>query len=71
MMAEGDWPLRSSSRNRAMAIGSCVAPTPEISTLNWAHAGTTRKAAEAAQKTRLFRGMKEPDPQSGGWFTAK
>jgi hypothetical protein len=34
------WPARSSSRNLTIEIGSWVAPTPEISTRNWAHAGT-------------------------------
>ena len=47
-IAEIAWPARSSSRNFSTAIGSWVAPTPAISTRNWAHAAVLNEAALAA-----------------------
>ena len=55
MIADGDWPLLSSSRKRTIAIGSWVAPTPEISTRNCAAAGAR---GEREQRRRTRRGAR-------------
>ena len=52
-IAERGWPLRSSSRKRVMARGSCVAPTPEISTLNCARAAGAQAADAQVARARL------------------
>ena len=52
MMVEIDCVVLSSSRKRTIAIGSWVAPTPEISTRNCAAAGNASKASRAMQALR-------------------
>ena len=66
-IAEIAWPARSSSRNLTIEIGSWVAPTPEISTRNWAHAGAASAPAAQAMTLRLFN-MTVADPDGTGRF---
>src|SRR4051812_47027095 len=71
-IAESTWVVRSSSRKRAMAMGTCVAATPEISTRNWASAGPASARPEAAAtefpKERRFINMNSPDFLFSDWF---
>ena len=60
-MRETGTPASTSPRNTALASGTCVAPTPEISTRNWASAGTvvaSRPLAMSARRPRSTRGFK-------------
>ena len=52
---DSETPLRSSSRKCVMAIGNCVAPTPEISTRNCAAAGNAGNASAAAAPKANWR----------------
>ena len=40
------------SLNGTSAMGNCVRPTPDTSTLNWAKTGSAGEAARAAIKVR-------------------
>ena len=53
MTDDSDTMPGASPRNGPNATGIWVAPTPEISTRNWAAAGSTRLAPRAAIKRRL------------------
>src|SRR5688572_18656586 len=49
----------SCPRKGTSAIGSCVKPTPDTSTLNWANAGTTGELARAATRVRRVKNDEE------------
>ena len=68
---DSDGVLRSSSRNFALAIGNWVAPTPEISTLNWAPTGNAgiRSARPAALQNCLRISMWCRESEIDEWFT--
>ncbi|MCY1384655.1 hypothetical protein D9M69_729400 [compost metagenome] len=51
-MSEIFWGEASCPRKGTSAIGSCVSPTPDTSTRNWARAGSMGEAARAAMRLR-------------------
>ena len=71
MIGETGMPDAASSRKPATTTGTCVAPTPEISTRNCAAAGPAASAPKAPQApiTRLLEIMPGMDLEARNWFT--